>query len=36
MIKLEGILKFKWKHGGNVVGEGYWDTVNSIYVYFKN
>lgn len=32
MIKLKGILKFKWKHEGNIVGEGYWDTVNSIFI----
>ena len=36
MIKLKGILKFKLKHGGNLLGEGYWDTVNSLLVYFKN
>ena len=30
MIKLKGILKFKWKRGGKMVGEGYWDTVNSL------
>ena len=30
MIKLKGILKFKWKHGGNIVGGGYWDNVNSL------
>ena len=30
MIKLKGILKFKWKHGGNIVGGGYWDIVNSL------
>ena len=32
MIKLKGILKLKWKHGVNIVGEGYWDTLNSIYI----
>ena len=31
MIKLKGMLKLKWKHGGNIVSEGYWDTVNSKY-----
>ena len=36
MIKLKGILKFKLKHGGNLLGEGYWDNVNSLLVYFKN
>ena len=36
MIKLKGILKFKWKHEGNIVGDGYWDTVNSLCVYFEN
>ena len=30
MIKLKGILKFKWKHEGNIVGGGYWDNVNSL------
>ena len=35
MIKLKGMLKLKWKHGGNIVGEGYWDTVNSLCVCFK-
>ena len=32
MIKLKGMLKFKWKHGGNIIGEGYWDTVNCKYI----
>ena len=36
MIKLKGILESKWKHGGNIVGEGYRDNVNSLQVYFKN
>ena len=32
MIKLKGMLKLKWKHGRNIVREGYWDTVNSKYI----
>lgn len=32
MIKLKGILKFKWQHGANIVSEEYWDTVNSIFI----
>ena len=32
MIKLKGMLKLKWKHEGNIDGEGYWDTVNSKYI----
>ena len=35
MIKLKGMLKLKWKHGGNIVGEGYWDTVNSLFMFQK-
>ena len=30
MIKLKGMLKLKWKHGGNIIGGGYWDNVNSL------
>ena len=30
MIKLKGMLKLKWKHGGNIVGDGFWDT--NIYI----
>ena len=32
MIKLKGILKFTWRHGGNIVSDGYWDTENSVYI----
>ena len=32
MIKLKGMLKLKWKHEGNIIGGGYWDTVNSKYI----
>ena len=32
MIKLKGMLKFKWKNEGNIVSEGYWDAVNSKYI----
>ena len=36
MIKLKGILKFTRKHEGNIVGDGYWDTVNSLCIFKKN
>lgn len=35
MIKLKGMLKFKWKSEGNIVSEGYWDTVNSLCIFKK-
>ena len=35
MIKLKDILKFTRKHEGNIVSEGYWDTVNSLCIFKK-